>query len=100
MEKIFLRKYLPSVSIFSIWPFSSAPASPAVLKTVVFSKLNSETTFNPDRSENGKNLAKNNKIRPQNTVFWDLESRRNKSAKYQAMTLNLEEKKKNLQKYL
>ena len=31
-------------------------------------------TFNPDLSENGKNLARNRRILPQNTVFWVLDS--------------------------
>ena len=66
--------------MWSIWPFSSE-ASSAVLKTVVFSKLNSETTFKPDLSENGKNFAKNRRIRPQNSVFWDLDSLRSRSEK-------------------
>ena len=37
--------------------------------------------FNPDLSENGKNLAKNKSIRPQNTVFCVRDNRRNKSEK-------------------
>lgn len=49
------------------------------LKVVVFSKLNSEMTFNPDLSDMGKNLARNSKILPQNTVFWVLDNRRKRS---------------------
>lgn len=45
--------------------------------SVTFSKLNSLTIFKPDRSENGKNLAKNNKILPQNTVALDLKHKNN-----------------------
>ncbi len=47
--------------------------------SVKFSKLNSDTTFNPDRSENGKNFARKSKIRPQNTVFCDRDKRLSKS---------------------
>ena len=55
---------------------SSLPSDPY---SVTFSTLNSETMFSPDLSENGKNLAKKSSIRPQKTVFWDLESLRNRS---------------------
>lgn len=37
------------------------------------------TNFLPERSEKGKNLARNNKIRPQKTVFRDLDKRRKRS---------------------
>jgi len=46
---------------------------------VRLSKLNSLTTFKPDRSEKGKNFAKKSKILPQKTVFWLRDKRRNKS---------------------
>lgn len=39
----------------------------------------SDIMFKPDRSENGKNVAKNSRIRPQNTVFCARENRFNKS---------------------
>ena len=48
-------------------------------KTVVLSRLNSDMIFNPDLSENGKNLAKNKSIRPQNTVFCVRDNRRSRS---------------------
>lgn len=47
--------------------------------SVKFSKLNSDTTFSPDLSENGKNFARKSKMRPQNTVFCDLDKRLSKS---------------------
>uniref|UniRef100_A0AAG5CQX5 Uncharacterized protein n=1 Tax=Anopheles atroparvus TaxID=41427 RepID=A0AAG5CQX5_ANOAO len=47
--------------------------------SVMFSRLNSDIMFNPLRSEKGKNLAKNSSIRPQNTVFWERDSRRSRS---------------------
>ncbi len=37
---------------------------------MVLSRLNSEMMLSPDRSEMGKNLARNTRMRPQNTVFW------------------------------
>lgn len=35
--------------------------------------------FSPDFSDSGKRRAKKSWIRPQNTVFWDLDSLRNRS---------------------
>ena len=55
----------------------AAPSS--LLMTVVFSRLNSEMTLSPDRSENGKNFARKSKILPQKTVFWERDKRRSKS---------------------
>ena len=40
-----------------------------LLKEVTLSRLNSEMTLRPERSEKGKNLARKRRIRPQNTVF-------------------------------
>ena len=61
-------------------PVSIGSASPSsLLMTVVFSRLNSEMTLSPDRSENGKNFARKSKILPQKTVFWERDKRRSKS---------------------
>lgn len=51
----------------------------SISNSVRFSKLNSEIMFSPDRSENGKNDARNSRMRPQKTVFWAREKRFSKS---------------------
>ena len=48
---------------------------------VTLSRLNSLTTLRPERSENGKNLARKSRILPQKTVFCDLDKRLRRSAK-------------------
>ena len=57
---------------------------PTSITLVYFCKiiLNTKIDKNkPDFSERGNNLAKNNCILPQNTVFCDVDKRRNKSMK-------------------
>jgi len=45
----------------------------------VRTRLNSDMTLSPDRSENGKNFARKRRILPQKTVFWERDKRRSKS---------------------
>ena len=68
-----------STSMTATSLFESSKSS--VEKTVVFSRLNSEMTLSPERSEKGKNFARKRRIRPQKTVFWERDKRRSKSEK-------------------
>ena len=73
--------YLRRDVTYSFWSSSmktfsliASKDSALSLYVVTLSTLNSEMTFNPERSETGKNLARKSMIRPQNAVFCDRDS--------------------------